>query len=450
MLLTACPPPGGNPPPEVTLSFEQATVRKSKLLVSTNGNADQTFTNTLRANGTPVTAGAAFSITEKPAGLTGQITVNEATGEVTFGKPALDKVTADGPQTVTIEAAYKGKTASYTFTLTDHFSPRDLHTSVVLNGDIYVIGGITRKFASATGSTPSKPQISSNEVWRSPDGGLTWDQVAGSTRFTDRGNHESVVLNGALYVIAGAAGNSGTTGRNDVWRSTDRGVSWSRVTPTGASVPFPMDYSFASTVLGTTMYVLGGIQFSPFTRYDEVWQSTDQGVTWTQANASAAASDKFSPRSAAAAVVLGSAGAAHLYVIGGTTTSGAGTGGLDDVWESSDGVSWTQVNASAAASDTFPARKEHSAVAIGDTVYVIAGDQGGTARRDVWTSGDKGVTWTQAAANAEFPARRNHASAARGGALYVIGGSASSTQLFNDVWKSTDGGASWVNVHANP
>ena len=446
MLLTACPPPGGNPPPEATLTFAQTTVRKSKLLVSTNGNTDQTFTNTLRADGNALTSGATYRISA-PAGYRGPISV-AADGTVRFGKAAYDKVTADGPQTVTIQAAYQGGTASYAFTVTDHFSPRDLHASVVLGGDLYVIGGATQKFVASSSGVSGKPEISSNEVWRSSDGGLTWDQVAGGTRFTDRGNHESVVLDGALYVIAGAAGNFGTTGRNDVWRSADRGVSWSRVTPTGASVPFPMDYSFASAVLGTTMYVMGGIRFTPFTRFNEVWQSTDRGATWTQATN--ATDPKFPARSATASVVMGSAGAARLYVIGGTTTSGAGTGGLDDVWESSDGTSWTHVNASAASSDKFPARNKHSTAVLGDTVYVIAGDQGGATRRDVWTSGDKGATWTRATANAEFPARRNHASAAQGGALYVIGGGEGSTQLFNDVWKSTDGGRSWVNVHANP
>ena len=374
--------------------------------------------------------------------------MNPATGEVTFGEAALTKVNTDGSQTVTVQAAYKGGTESYAFTVTDHFSPRDNHTSVVMGGDIYVIGGVTQKLVGATRTIPGKPEISSNEVWRSSDGGLTWDQVAGSTRFTDRSGHESVVLDGVLYVIAGAAGNSGTTGRDDVWRSTDRGVSWSRATPAGASVPFSMDYQFASAVLGSTMYVLGGIQRPPFTRLDEVWQSTDRGASWTQATN--ATDPKFPARSAAAAVVLGSAGAARLYVIGGITTSGAGNAGLDDVWESGDGASWIQVNPSAAARDKFPARNNHSAVAVGDTVYVIAGDQGGGTRRDVWTSGDKGAAWTQAAANAEFPDRRNHASAARGGVLYVIGGSGSSTQLFNDVWKSTDGGATWMNVHKNP
>ena len=137
------------------LTFKDAAVRRSKMLVSTNRNADgtykpQTFTNTLLNNGTRVTAGASYSITGKPAGLTGQITVNSATGEVTFGKPALDKVSADGPQTVTIQAAYQGGTASYAFTITDHFSPRDNHTSVVLDGALYVIAGGAGTFGDTT------------------------------------------------------------------------------------------------------------------------------------------------------------------------------------------------------------------------------------------------------------------------------------------------------------
>ena len=111
---------------------------------------------------------------------------------------------------------------------------------------------------------------------------------------------------------------------------------------------------------------------STLTRYDEVWQSTDRGVTWTQATN--ATDPKFSPRPGNAAVVLGGPGAARLYVIGGYDSS---SNNLDDVWQSGDGASWIHVNASAAARDKFPARSAHSAVAVDDTVYVIAGDQGG-------------------------------------------------------------------------
>ena len=184
-----------------TLKFRDSAVRKSKMLVSTNGDAAQSFTNplvtatVLKPEGTPVTSGVTYSITEKPAGLTGQITVNPSTGEVGFGKPALDRVNADGPQTITVQAAYQGKTYRYTFTLTDHFSPREQHTSVVMDGDIYVIGGTTRN-SSGTFPFDFIGAVQSSEVWRSSDGGLTWDQAA-DTRFTPRSLHGSAALNGA-------------------------------------------------------------------------------------------------------------------------------------------------------------------------------------------------------------------------------------------------------------
>ena len=142
VLVAACPSPGGggggpggNPPPEVALTFEQATVRRSKMLVPANGNAVQSFTNTLRLGTTRVTAGAVYSISANPGGHTPEeISVNERTGEVTFTKALYDTMTPSDPTrptgppaTVTVQAAYQGKTASYRFTVTDHFSPRRLH-----------------------------------------------------------------------------------------------------------------------------------------------------------------------------------------------------------------------------------------------------------------------------------------------------------------------------------
>ena len=189
------------------------------MLVSTNRNSDgtynpQTYTNTLLHNGTAVTAGATYSITGKPAGFTGRITVNEATGEVTFGKPALDKVNADGPQTITVQAAYKGKTASCSFTVTDHFSPRRYHTSAVLNGDLYVIVG-------------SDGTNDFDDVWTSADRGVTWRQAATTPRYPARTAHSSAVLGGTLYVIAGSV--SGIGADDDIWRSTNLGSTWVNV-----------------------------------------------------------------------------------------------------------------------------------------------------------------------------------------------------------------------------
>ena len=439
------------------------------MLVITNPNPaapgtyiTQTYTNKLLYEGKAVTAGVVYSITGKPAGITNgitnEITVDPTSGEVSFGKPLYDKMTPPvppsatvppspvGPQTVTVQAAYQGKTASYTFTVTDHFSPRRNHTSVVLGSDIYVIGGETRS-SSTSGSGSSFtviPALQSDEVWRSGDGGLTWDQVAGagSERFPERAYHGSVVLGGDIYVIAGTHGSFGNSKRNDVWKSSNKGKSWTR---TAAGVTFPMDNRFASAVLNNAILIMGGLRLSPLGALDEVWQSSD-GTSWSKVTTSGTV---FSPRFNASSVVLGSGSAAEVYLIGGYAR--APSSSLNDVWKSSDGASWNHVN-SATGTTKFPVRSGHTAVAVkdaagGDILYVIGGAQGSAPRRDVWKSVDRGVNWTRVTAAAQFGARDNHSSVVLGGALYVIGGKRG-RGFYNDVWKSDDG-ATWVNVHKN-
>ena len=122
------------------------------MLVSTNGNAPPTYTNTLLNNGTAVISGAAYRISANPGGHTPEeISVDPATGELTFTKALYDKMTPSDltqrtgpPARITIKATYQGKTTSYDFTVTDHFRPRRDHSSVVMEPDIYVIGGFTR------------------------------------------------------------------------------------------------------------------------------------------------------------------------------------------------------------------------------------------------------------------------------------------------------------------
>ena len=416
-------------------------VRRSKMLISTNGDAVQSFTdNILLNNGTPVTTGAAYSITEKPAGLTDQITVDARTGEVGFGKPALEKVNTDGPQTVTVQAAYQGSTVSYTFTLTDHFSGRMSHSSVVLGGDeeIYVIGGTVQL---------SEPYIDVNEVWRSSDGGLTWDQAAAEgKRFTPgRSGHNSIVLGNDIYVIAGQNFVDNIRYHNDVWKSADRGVSWVQTADSSSRLP-RRAYTSAQVLKGA-IYLMGG-DSGGHSRLNDVWTSADGGRTWREATQPS--SPRFDSRSGHFSVVLGEGNAAELYVIGGLGGSGATF--LKDVWKSADGAIWSEVTGGTAFE---PARHSHTLASVKDGIhaglYLIAGQTAASNLKDVWKSTDQGKNWTQVTASAPFGVRAGHTSVVRGTTMYVIGGSDDGvTTLYNDVWKSDDGGATWVNVHKNP
>ena len=472
-----------------TLAFESPQIRKSKMLVITNPNPaasgtymTQTYTNKLLYEGKAVTAGVVYSITGKPAGITNEITVDPTSGEVSFGKPLYDKMTPPvppsatvppspvGPQTVTVQAAYQGKTASYTFTVTDHFSPRRYHSSVVLDSDIYVIGGEIRSSRISVGA-PITTAIQSNEVWRSGDGGLTWDQVAGagSERFPDRNAHGSVVLGNDIYVIAGLGGGLGTSERDDVWKSSNKGKSWTR---TAAGVTFPMDDSFASAVLNNIILIMGGVNRTSTSSSDlnDIYKSSN-GASWSPTRTAASPGTVFSPRSNAGSVVLGSGSAAEVYLIGGYQSAVPAAPGtpavpaadLNDVWKSGDGVSWTHVNRTIPATTTpptpavvptkFPVRSGHTAVAVkdaagGDILYVIGGRiQGSNQKRDVWKSVDRGVNWTRVTAGAQFGGRSSHSSVVLDGVLYVIGGDTAG-RFYNDVWKSADG-ATWENVHKN-
>ena len=427
--------------PIIPLSFEFSAVRKSKMLIRTNssagGGSTQTFTNPLRLGTAPVTAGASYRITN-PAGYAGPITVDPATGVLSFDQAAYNKVTSSRtPESVTVEAAHQGKTASYTFTLTDHFSPRDGHTSVVAGSNIYVIGGrtqIARRFV---------PEIIDNEVWRSSDGGDTWDRLEPSDpakRFPARYLHSSVVRGGEIYVIAGDSGGANTHG-NDVWKSAD-GKDWTQAT--GTSNRFIARNSHGSAVLGDDIYVVNGTQAlgNPI----EIRKSTNGGTSWTSLmlRMSGTSAGTNIGRYDFGLEVLENA----LYIMGGRDS----TTNRNEVWESSFDTSgtfvWTRV--STVAADKFPGRYRHSSAVLGGALYVIGGTYGTNVRNDVWKSTDKGRSWSKVGVdNAQALGRTLHTSVVLDNAIYVIGGSKSNT-LQNDVWKSTDKGVTWVNVHKNP
>ena len=415
------------------------------MLITTNLNSDGSFKNQTFKNpllnktvrspaGTPVTSGVDYRISA-PAGYSGGISV-AADGTVSFGAQALSEVNSGGPQTVTVEAAYNGKTASYTFTLTDHFSPRDNHSSVVLGKDIYVIGGTVSLL----------PFTFSDEVWRSSDGGLTWDQVPNTEkRFKPaRTLHSSVVLEGNIYIIAGLS--TAGTGRtlnynNDVWKSADGGVSWIPVPAAAPGTRFSKRRAAKAQVLNGEIYLLGGRKHDD-TNLNDVWKSAD-GASWTQVTATPipSPSPRFAARNGFASVMLpGSGGGVdELFYIGGAGTP-------QNVYKSRDGASWTALSPVPGFTTTANNRINHQAAVLDGNIYVIAGREDSQVFKDVWKSTDRGAAWSSITSDAPFGSRYSHSAAVLGDAMYVIGGTRNSSIRLNDVWKSTDG-VNWVNVH---
>ena len=107
---------------------------------------------------------------------------------------------------------------------------------------------------------------------------------------------------------------------------------------------------------------------------------------------------------------------------------------------------WTQMTATAG----WTPRSIHTSVALPDGSIVLMGGYDGVHDyfNDVWRSTDQGATWMQMTGSAEWSARSAHSSVVLPDGSIVLMGGSDSTNHFNDVWRSTDQGASWTQMTA--
>jgi hypothetical protein len=203
--------------------------------------------------------------------------------------------------------------------------------------------------------------------------------------------------------------------------------------------------------------------------------TTAHTYTWSSATAQA----QFAGRDGAGVLVHidPADGIEKAWLLGGwntidtthfTQTNAPGCCTSNEVWNSADGANWQLVKPN---SPTTGWEGRHMAgwAAFAGKMWVIGGDDNsGHYQTDVWNSAD-GVSWTQvvasvpwAQATAEQPGRVLHYTLAFNNQLWVIGGQALPSALspapapypttalyYQDVWKSSDG-AHWDRVGLLP
>jgi hypothetical protein len=259
----------------------------------------------------------------------------------------------------------------------------------------------------------------SDEAWSSTDG-VNWTEETedSSKKFSARGEHSSIVYDDYIWIIGGRVG-----GRlsNDVWRSDD-GKNWEQVKPNDAN-GFSARVYHETVVFddddgdGEKMWVIGG---NGRDLVNDVWSSTN-GVTWTEETKDS--SKKFTVRSNHQSVVYEE----EIWIIGG----GADNDIKKDVWKSEDGKNWDLVTSSA----TFGVRASHQSVVFDDKMWVIGGSMGNSnIKNDVWSS-TNGITWTEVKPNDAngFSARQVHSSEVFDSKVWVFGGRITGGSS-NDVW----------------
>jgi PKD repeat protein len=256
-----------------------------------------------------------------------------------------------------------------------------------------------------------------------------WTQMIASAGWSARSYHSSVVMPDGSIVLMGGY-NRPRESFNDVWNSTGSGSTWTRVT---SHVGWSARDGHRSVVMpdGSIVLMGGGDK-------NDVWRSTDNGATWTQMTASAG----WSARSYFSSVVTldGS-----IVLMGGYSS-----GPKNDVWRSTDnGATWTQMTANAG----WTPRNSHSSVVTRDGgIVLMSGSNGPKNMNDVWRSTDNGATWTQVSASAEWLARGYPNSVVMpDGSIVLMGGYTGENyvEAKNDVWRSTDYGATWTQLNAS-
>jgi PGF-pre-PGF domain-containing protein len=301
------------------------------------------------------------------------------------------------------------------------------HCTVSLpDGSIVLMGGSVKE---------SNKQIEKNDTWRSTDNGITWVQQNASSGWLARVNPSCVAMpDNSIVIMGGFVGNY--TFMKDVWRSTDNGTTWMLQTDNAA---WPARYTHTSVVMPDgSIILMGGWDGSNY--LNEVWRSTDSGATWTLQTGGAS----WSRRSEHTSVAMPDG---SIVLIGGRGSQNDPDGSTkDNAWRSIDnGVTWTEMNASIWGPDVqyqwynSVAMPDGSIVVLGGSTYNAIGT-GGKTSNAVWRSKDNGATWTQPA-NAGWTGRWGHTSVAMpDGSIIVLGG-ADPFIGRNDVWRLTPAGS---------
>ena len=141
----------------------------------------------------------------------------------------------------------------------------------------------------------------------------------------------------------------------------------------------------------------------------------------------------------------------EIYIIGGydITVRGEKDCYREDVYKSSDGINWTLLNDDA----PFKGRRGLGAAVLNGYIYVAGGfyadDETGNRgyKNDVWRSSD-GITWDEVNTNSPWVPRKDFGMLSTSNAIYLFGGFRQldkvGPQYLDDVWKFD--GSTWTQL----
>jgi len=151
------------------------------------------------------------------------------------------------------------------------------HFSVIgLSNAIYLYGGIIGKDGDVVGSVDlTEPIILKDDFWKSTDGGTSWTLVKDSITGRGRVHAKLFTIQDDLYIVGGIEPTTGNvmsyTALKDVWKSSDGGKTWTQIEDV-KGLPITTNGMIAGTSYGSLLFMVDEDRM--------LYYSADGGKTW--------------------------------------------------------------------------------------------------------------------------------------------------------------------------
>ena len=262
-----------------------------------------------------------------------------------------------------------------------------------------------------------------SDVWTSKDG-VNWELITERAEWRPRCYHSAVSFKGKIWILGGFIYEPPTNVLNDIWVSED-GFSWKLVTD---DAPWEAREHMGCVVFKDKIFLLGGVTYGPpFSCFSDVWTSED-GYSWKMIGKA-----PWGPRRGFGCVIFND----KIWVLGGFDSSGKL---YNDVWSSSNGVSWWCVTKKA----PWKPRGTYRCLVFDDKIWVLGGNikpkrPGVVGANDVWSTED-GTNWKLETKSAPWSGRAGCIAFAQTMGerqrLWIMGGFTYTPKkvFFNDAW----------------
>ena len=276
--------------------------------------------------------------------------------------------------------------------------------------------------------------------------GLAWQRITSNADYASFHDLKATYFNNKFYAL-GANSNS----TNGSYSSVD-GTAWTTLTAKDNNdLPIP-SYEHGSLItFKNKMWLLGGllpdIGFNFGKGLNDIWSSSD-GVTWQLSQAGT--SDRWAGRERASSVVFKD----KLWIFGGSgypnfsNTDNTGNTVFKDIWNSTDGTTWTKIGE---LPGDYINRADVAMFVYKDKLWVAGGwtkpsAAAGNFFNDIWNSAD-GVTWTKVNTQTVFTPRGGFQVIVHNDQLLAVGGE-TVDGIVSEIWSSEDDGVNWHKVEA--